>query len=636
MSNTINQTDKATLEKLNQIIDSNLNNSSFTTLDICNEMGQSRSQLFRLIKEHHQLSISLYIRQRKLVKAKELLDNSDLKISEITYRVGIDSPQSFSKYFTDAYSISPTEYRKNKITFVEPEDLPIASTNQVINKPKSATFFNKRLYLVIPILFLVVFGIYFWQKNKPKASSSFESQSSENSIAILPFKNLGNSNNSYFSEGVMEQIHSTLASLSNLKVISTTSTNKYANTQKNSQQIGRELHVKYILAGSVLQVEKQVRITVELVDTEDDRVVWSKTFEGDTKNIFDYMSTIAKEITKVLNQKLSTVQNNKFEKMPTQSLEAYNEFLQGQQLLKLRNVAKMEASVVKFDKAIELDPNFADAYAQKAVAYFVIGNNQLTNAESYYKIAERNALTAIKLDTENGKAYAVLAHNYAYHNKWEQAITTFNIALKFSPNDAQINYWYSLTIRSIGMMEEAIKYSAKAIELDPLAPNVYGGHIINCSYACKLDMAEKAIKDGELYFKDAYLFQYAVGFYYVALKDYKNALKSFTKSLELDKEDLYTKAVVIYCKAKLGDTVAVKTFVQSLPNIPQSQRYFALAYAGIEDKEQCLKHLELAAAINDSPLYIKVSPLFSFLHREPRFNTILQKLGLENVAVELQ
>jgi TolB-like protein/AraC-like DNA-binding protein/Tfp pilus assembly protein PilF len=635
MSNSINQTDKATLEKLNQIIDSNLNNSSFTPLDICNELGQSRSQLFRLIKEHHQLSISLYIRQRKLLKAKELLDNSDLKISEITYRVGIDSPQSFSKYFTDAYGVSPTEYRKNKPPFVEQEDLPFVSINQIVNKPKSAIFLKNWLYLVIPILLFVVFGIYFWQKNKTKTSSSFESQSSENSIAILPFKNLGNNNNSYFSEGVMEQIHSTLASLNNLKVISTTSTNKYANTQKNSQQIGKDLHVKYILGGSVLQLDKQVRITVELVETEDDRVVWSKTFEGDTKNIFGYMSTIAKEITKVLNQKLSTVQNNKFEKMPTQSLEAYNEFLQGQQLLKLRNVAKMEASVVKFDKAIELDPNFADAYAQKAVAYFVMGNNQLTNAESYYKIAERNALTAIKLDAENGKAYAVLAHNYGYHNKWEQAITTFNIALKFSPNDAQINYWYSLTIRSIGMMEEAIKYSTKAIALDPLAPNVYGGHIINYCYAGKLDMAEKAIKDGELYFKDAYLFHYAVGFYYVALKDYKNALKSFTKSLELDKEDLYTKAVVIYCKAKLGDTVAVKTFVQSLPNIPQSQRYLALAYAGMENKEQCLKHLELAAAINDSPLYIKVSPLFSFLHREPRFNAILQKLGLENVVVEL-
>ncbi|MES2521049.1 MAG: helix-turn-helix domain-containing protein [Bacteroidota bacterium] len=635
MSNTINQTDKATLEKLNQIIDSNLNNSSFTTLDICNELGQSRSQLFRLIKEHHQLSISLYIRQRKLRKAKELLDNSDLKISEITYSVGIDSPQSFSKYFTDAYGVSPTEYRKNIITFVEPEGLPIVSTNQIINKPKSAIFSKNRLVLIIPILLFVIFGIYFWQKDKTTVPSSFESQSSENSIAILPFKNLGNSNNSYFSEGVMEQIHSTIASLNNLKVISTTSTNKYANTQKNSQQIGKELHVKYILGGSVLQLDKQVRITVELVETEDDRVVWSKTFEGDTKNIFGYMSTIAKEITKVLNQKLSTVQNNKFEKMPTQSLEAYNEFLQGQQLLKLRNVAKMEASVVKFDKAIELDPNFADAYAQKAVAYFVMGNNQLTNAEFYYKIAERNALTAIKLDAENGKAYAVLAHNYGYHNKWEQAITTFNIALKFSPNDAQINYWYSLTIRSIGMMEEAIKYSTKAIALDPLAPNVYGGHIINYCYAGKLDMAEKAIKDGELYFKDAYLFHYAVGFYYLALKDYKNALKSFTKSLELDKEDLYTKAVVIYCKAKLGDTVAVKTFVQSLPNIPQSQRYFALAYAGMENKELCLKHLELAAAINDSPLYIKVSPLFSFLHPEPRFNAILQKLGLENVAVEL-
>lgn len=641
MSEKLSNTEIVLLDKINQLIDENLDNQSFTSDTICKEFGLSRSQLFRLIKESSDLSISLYIRQRKLQKAKELLVNSELKISEITYAVGIDSPQSFSKFFTQQYNISPTEFRKNLTKPAEdtPQELPeIEKIREAVQPPMKNRKPNYWAISMISISLLVLsIGVYWWQSNSKTALKSNEvSQNIEKSIAILPFKNLGNANNSYFSEGIMEQIHSTLASLNELKVISSTSTAQYANTPKSSQQIGQELHVSYLLSGSVLQLDKNVRITVELVEAAEDRVVWSKSFEGDTKNIFDYMSSIAKEVSKALNQKLSTLQRNRFEKMPTQNLAAYNEFLQGQQLLTLRNNDKMAASVVKFDNAIKLDPNFADAYAHKAVAYFVMGNNQLKETEAFYKIAEKNALTAIKLDAENGKAYAVLAHNYGYHNKWEQAITTFKIALKFSPNDAQINYWYSLTIRSIGLMDEAVKYSTKAIELDPLAPNIYCGHIIGCSYADKLDMAAKAIKDGELFFKDAYLYHYAKGFYYVVLKDYKNAEKAFKTSIALEGEDLYTQALVSYCKAKLGEKAAVETFIQSLPDVPESKKYVAIAYAGLEDKELCLKHLELAAAINDSPLYIKVSPLFKFLHGEPRFEAILQKLGLENVPVEME
>lgn len=643
MSEKLSNTEIVLLDKINQLIDENLDNQSFTSDSICKEFGLSRSQLYRLIKESSDLSISLYIRQRKLQKAKDLLINSELKISEITYAVGIDSPQSFSKFFTQQYNISPTEFRKKlpKNSELAPteevddtEQVFIANEGDLPTKPK------KRLYLGLAAILLLfaALGGYFWQKNSSKSNllSDTKTQNIEKSIAILPFKNFGEADNSYFSEGIMEQIHSTLASLIDLRVISTTSTFKYANTQKNIQQIAKELHVNYILVGSVLKLNNQIRLTVELIEAEDDRVLWSKNFEGDTKNIFDYMTIISNEISTVLNQKLNKTEQNKLEKMPTHSLEAFNEFLQGQQLLRSRNYAKMESSIIKFDNAIKLDPNFADAYTHKAVAYFVLGNNQLKNAESFYKISEKNALMAIKLDAENGKAYGVLAQTYAYHNKWEQAVTTFDIAQKFSPNDAEINYWYSLTIRSIGYMNEAIKYSTKAIALDPLAPNIHCGHIINCVYAGKLDLAKKAIKEGEIYFNDAFLYHYAVGFYYVKLKDYKNALVAFERSIKLDTEDLYTQALVTYCKAKMGETSAVNNFIQSLPNLPESQKYFAVATAGLEDKENCLKYLEQAAAINDSPLYIKVSPLFTFLHGEPRFDAILKTLGLTDISVKFE
>ena len=114
MSEKLSNIEIVLIDKINQLIDENLDNQSFSSDTICKELGLSRSQLFRLVKDSSDLSISLYIRQRKLQKAKELLVNSELKISEITYAVGIDFPQSFSKYFTETYGVSPTEYRKNK------------------------------------------------------------------------------------------------------------------------------------------------------------------------------------------------------------------------------------------------------------------------------------------------------------------------------------------------------------------------------------------------------------------------------------------------------------------------------------------------------------------------------------------
>ncbi len=288
--------EKLLIEKLNQLIESNFDNPHFSTDDICQELGISRSQLYRLIKEEFQLSTSLYIRRQKLIKAKDLLENSSLKIAEISYKIGIDSPQNFSKYFTQEFGINPTEFRKN-IPLPKEESAKQPTDNQAfIIKKRISTIQNPYIYIGLTLLFLLIISLttYFWKSNKNSIQETNDyTEFPEKSIAILPFKNLGDVQQSYFSEGIMEQIHSSLASLNDLKVISTTSSNKYSNSKKSIRQIAQELHVKYLLNGSVLQVDKQIRITVELINAKDDRVIWSKNFEGDTKNIFSYMTIVS-------------------------------------------------------------------------------------------------------------------------------------------------------------------------------------------------------------------------------------------------------------------------------------------------------------------------------------------------------
>ena len=635
-----------TLARLDRIIEVNLDNQKFTPDDVCHELGVSRSQLHRLLTEQTQLSTTRYIRKKRLEKAKILLATTNLRISEITDVVGINNHANFSSYFFEEFNVSPSDFRKhileqkkcfeaaNKTThnyenFFSAKEPAATVTHQadIAAVPKSKII---TLYALLALFALLAIGVYIVFRSENAKNNKETAAIPENSMAILPFKNLGESKKSYLSEGVMEQIHNSLASLNNLKIISTTSSNKYANTSKSIAQIAQELGVNYLLNGSVLQIENQVRITIELIRAKDDRVVWSKKFEGDAKNIFGYMSTVSQEVASELDQKLTGNLSDKLNRVPTRSLSAYNEYLQGKQLLFTRKKVNIAASILKFSKAIELDVNFSDAYTERAVAYFLMGEDQLMEVETAYKISEKNALTAIKLDAENGRAYAALGNIYKAQNKWEQAMTTYQIALKFSPNDALILYWYSLTLRSIGQMDKAIEYSTKAVSLDPLAVNIYGGHIIGCAFGGKYTTAQKAIKEGELVFDDSQLYHNAKAFYNIKIQKYTAALEEFMICDRLSPKMIYTKTMIAYSQAKLGQKEAANLYLKNLPQIPDNLKYFAIVYAGLGDKNNCLKYLELATQISDSPNYLKVSPLFVFLHNDPRFNTILQKLGLLN------
>ena len=639
--------DIALLEKLDRYIEKEIDNPTFSIDDVCVELGVSRSQLHRVLTETIQLSTTLYIRKKRLEKAKYLLSTTKLRISEITDAVGINSHANFSKYFFEEFKVSPTDFRKQIPQFIDnsvPESLPIKDeftlpNNQIKGniETKSKSYF--RWYWVAGLVMIIGIGFYFSllsPKNDTTQSHDNLNQISDNSLAILPFKNLGSSENAIFCDGMMEQIHGSLSLLENLKVISKSSSIIFRNTKKPIGQIANELHVKYILEGSVLQIDKKIRITVGLTDAREDRSVWTKSYDGNIKDVFGFMSIVAKEVAGELNQKLSSKLTDKIDKKPTKSLTAYNEYLQGKQLLQTRTKEKIEASIEKFSKAIELDNDFADAYTDKAVAYYLMGEDQLMEVENAYKMSEKNALTSVRLDSENGRAYAVLGNIYKAQNKWEQAITTYQIALKFSPNDGLINYWYSLTLRSIGQMDEAIKYSTKAVSLDPLASNIYGGHIIGYTYAGKLDMAEKAIKDGELIFNEAYLFHNAKAFFNITNGRYDVALKEFLICDKLNPSIIYLKVFTAYTQAKLGQTTAVYLYLKNLPKIPDNSKYFAIIYAGLGDKENCLKYLEAAAEISDSPNYLKISPLFTFLHHEPRFEAVLKKLGLLNPNFPIQ
>lgn len=623
--------EKIVFERLQQLTQQHFDQPLYGIDELCRELGVSRSTLFRLIKENTGLSPSRYIRQERLLSARHLLETTNLRISDIATQVGFNSSQTLSKYFTEAFGQSPSELRKNQEETQASQIGLLSETTPVIPRSPAKTptrmfQYSRRMWLAGAGLVLAVLLVA-WIARRNTISPI--STPTETAILVLPFKTLGSEQTRYFSDGVMEQIHNSLTKLENLKVISRTSAMTYGQTTKPITQIAKELSVDYVLEGQVEQLDKHVKLSVELIRASENQTIWSNTYEGDQQAIFTFMGQVSNKIADELNQKLSQLTRQQLSQVPTQNLEAYNEYLKGQYLMRTRTKEGLANSLLNFDRALALDSAFADVYVSKALVYFLKVSEGHANRATYTKAVEKYILNAIRLDSENGLAYALLAKLYQEQNKWEQADATFQIALQHSPNDALINYWYSLMLRSTGNFDKAIAFSTKAIGLDPLYPVIIAGHIGNLTYAGRFDQAQKIIQQNNQLFKTNHIWYWAKAFYHINRHEEALALRELEQGQQLDPNTQGFPTMAAYLHAKLGQPRPAQTCLDTLPNQPRYYPDRAIIYAGLGNRDSCLTYLEKGANTDFLPTYLKVSPLFEFLHRTPRFEAILSKVGLK-------
>ncbi len=487
--------EKVWIEKLNRIIESNLDNPAFDSAWICRELGISRSQLYRLVKEYSHLSPSLYFRQRKLIRAKELLADPDLKIAEIAYRLGIDSPQNFSKYFAQEFGISPSDYRKNLTLLIPRADAPAVISPGARSEapPETAVAGRKYIYTGLGTMLILV--------------------------AVIT---------AYFR----------------------------------------------------------------------------KAEEG--------KPPVAEQINRNM----------------TSDPEAYREYLLGLELTRSRTREKLEAGLEKFSNAIALDSQFAMAYANRSVAYFLLGEGDFLDENTSNQLAEQNSMTAIRLDAGNSLAYANLGNLYRSQHKWAEAKKAYQAALKYDPENALIHYWYSLLLRSTGNIKEAIRQSSKAAALNPLDHVINAGHIINCIYGGELEMAGKILKEGELLFNDAFTYYWTKGTYFAVKEDYTSALECYAEASRRNPQLKVVRYQTVFCKARAGQMKEVNDYLDSLPDLSENYVSRSVIYAGLNDKEKSLFYLQKATDHNILPTDLKVLPFLDILRGDPRYEAILGKFGL--------
>ncbi|MCB0686654.1 MAG: hypothetical protein KDC53_09015 [Saprospiraceae bacterium] len=479
----------------------------------------------------------------------------------------------------------------------------VANVNRWLPKKRRRTLAMLAGLLVIA-MGLISRTLPYNNYTKTVADKSIEKKS----IAVIPFNNKIIGRDSLLVDGMMDEIRNHLSRMDGLKVISPISSNRYVSSSKSISQIAQELNVEYILEGSVSEWDDRIRIVVQLVNVVHDEQLWGETYEWELKDIFAIQSEVSQNIARTLRQNISPELSSQIDRAPTNKIEAYNEVMASRELNRIRTKASMEESLKRLDHALEIDPQYVDALAQKAVTISVMGTlGYGADTDLNNSLAERYALQAIKLDPLNSQAYAALGNVYFIMHKWDQAETSFQIAIQNNPNNALAFYWYSLELRYLGEMNKAIEYGSIAAELDPLYPVIQTGHALTCIMADRLDLTEEIIDKGAVIFQNYFGYHWILGYYQMAKEDYEQAIRSFTRSQELSPAINSIQRQIMFCKGKLGHKKEVEEYIRSHDGSdPESLINLASAYMGLGDEDKCIDYLKQFAStgrITPSELY---------------------------------
>src|SRR5713101_4824017 len=298
------------------------------------------------------------------------------------------------------------------------------------------------------------------------------------SIAVLPFTNMSDDpKQEYFSDGITDDLTTALSRLPDLFVIARTSAFTYKGKALKVQEISRQLGVKYVLEGRVRKADNQVRITAQLVDATTGDHIWAEHYDRALWDIFSLQDEIVRKIVTTLNLQLAVSRHGIVVTKRTDNLEAYDYFLRGIEFFKLGNPGKegSENARQMFQKAIELDPKYSDAYAWLGNVLVMAQVNQWSYDPRGFDRAIQLGQQSIALDNSNAFAYAMMSFSYTSIRQYDLGITAAERALAFDPNLAEGYNSLALALSSSGKPAEGVKAAHEAMRLDPSNRDFYSG-----------------------------------------------------------------------------------------------------------------------------------------------------------------
>jgi adenylate cyclase len=325
-------------------------------------------------------------------------------------------------------------------------------------------------------------------------------------LAVMPFDNISpDKETDYFSDGLTEELTARLSSVGEIELVSRWATKQMKERKHDVRAIGSELGARYIVGGSVRRFQDSVRITVQLVDVETNRQLWGDTYKGKLDDIFDIQEQVAQQIVEALKLKLSFSEKATLTKRHTVNAQAYDLYLRGQDYLLRMSKRSVEYAIQLFEKAIELDPRYAAAYAACSSAY---GQRfqYFARDESYRIRAQELSFKALMYDGNLPEAYAAMGLSYFIWGKLEEASTSTRKAIELAPEDFVAHWTLGRIHFTNGEFAEAYELFRRAVELKPAFLTAHSDLAMTCEGLGRLQEA-RAARDRVLDMLPNYLLQ---------------------------------------------------------------------------------------------------------------------------------
>ena len=456
------------------------------------------------------------------------------------------------------------------------------------------------------------------------------------SLVVLPFVNAGGDPNAdYLSDGITESLIDSVSQIPGIKVISRTSSFHYKGKDVSARTVGRELGVRAVLTGRIVQRGDTLSIRAELVDARDDTHLWGEEYDRRLSDILAVQEEIAKDISGKLRQRLTGEEKKRLTKRYTESAEAYSLYLKGRYHWSKRTSEDLQKGIEYFQQAISKDPGYALAYTGLAESYAVLSLYSGLPAGETFPKAKAAALKALEIDDTLAQAHAVLATTYeSFDWNFPAAEKEYRRAIALNPQYPTAHHWYSAHLAIMGRSDEAIEEAKQALELDPLSLIINTWRTVSFYYARRYDAAlESARKTVELdkNFPPAHLWLGAVleqrKLFPEAITELQEAVRLFGPRNE--------------AVAALGHAYAVSgQREEALRSIEQLKLWskqgldpsvIALVDAGLGRNDEAIEWLEKAYNARSFwliQLGLKVDPRWDGLRADPRFQDLLHRIGL--------
>ncbi len=484
------------------------------------------------------------------------------------------------------------------------------------------------LVVIAAALSLGVFflGRYTAGRATPRHSES-ATATLQKSIAVLPLLNeSGDPKDEYFSDGLSEELIAALAQISGLKVIGRSSSFRFKDRKEEPKTIGEKLGVATLLDGTVRKQGDRVRIVAELVNAADGIQLWTRTFDRELKDIFAVQQEIARAVAESLKVTLLGSQERPSQ-IATNNVEAHNAYLQGHFHLVRRNVEDFRKAIGYYDQAIELDPEYALAYAERAEAWTLWGDLTGQRPTAYPK-ARSDAEKAVAIAPALAEARAALGFVRCFVDwNFADGLTELKRAKELSPTNPTANDLLARIIVYLGRFDEAERQARQAVELDPLSTVTQGNLARVLFYAGKLDEADAAArKAAELQPAGASNHRWQV-----LIAAQRGDGEGVLREAQLEPDEGYRRFELAVAQYVVGDRQAADAALANL--LAKAREGFAYqiaeVYAVRGEKDKAFDWLQISFDDRDAGMLgLLVDPLLRGLRDDPRYKNLLAKLGL--------